>query len=180
MAGVVDQRHRALLAGFEAHRGARGDVQAHAARGGTVEAQGAIRFSEVVVRADLDRAATAVLDDQRDRAFPRIDLDVGAVGKRFAGDHVGAQVLVRSRNRLLHGHHSGAVGEADFRMRQEASVEPSNRIRIPASQPIGANRVAGLVNERFLDCVTTGTRSGANCRRCAIAGEEGPEAHSNG
>jgi hypothetical protein len=38
-AGVVHEFDGALLSGLEAHGGARGDVQAHAARGLAVEAQ---------------------------------------------------------------------------------------------------------------------------------------------
>jgi hypothetical protein len=55
-----DQPHRARLARLEARRGAGGDVEAHPARGGAVEAQGGIRLGEVVVAADLDRPVAGI------------------------------------------------------------------------------------------------------------------------
>ncbi len=55
------QRHVALLAGFEAHGGAGGDVEAHAARLVAVEHQAFVGLEEVVVAADLDRPVAACL-----------------------------------------------------------------------------------------------------------------------
>ncbi|KAG5731386.1 hypothetical protein E4T56_gene19676, partial [Termitomyces sp. T112] len=64
LAADGDQFHRALLAGFETHRGARDDVEPHAMGGGAVEAQGRIGLGEVVVRADLDGPVAGVAHHQ--------------------------------------------------------------------------------------------------------------------
>jgi hypothetical protein len=66
LAGERDQLDAALLARLEAHGGARGDVQAHAARRGAVEAERRVGLGEVIVRADLDRPVAGVLDDDGD------------------------------------------------------------------------------------------------------------------
>jgi len=49
ISGDVHQFHAALLPGLKAHGGARGDVQAHATRGGTIEIEGRIGFRKVIV-----------------------------------------------------------------------------------------------------------------------------------
>src|SRR5690349_12123550 len=86
-ASEVDQLESALLPRLEAHRSARGDVQSHAMRGSTVEAQRGVGLGEVVVRAHLDRPVAGVLDDDRRRAAARVQDEIGAVGQQFAGDH---------------------------------------------------------------------------------------------
>src|SRR5690606_38678859 len=57
-----DQSHLTRLPRLEAHRGPGGNVEPHAARGGTVEAQGLVGLEEVVVRADLDRPVAGIGD----------------------------------------------------------------------------------------------------------------------
>ena len=54
MPGQVHQLDLATLPGFETHRCAGGDVQAHAATGVAVERQRVVGFEKVVMRADLD------------------------------------------------------------------------------------------------------------------------------
>ncbi len=55
------------LARLEPHGGAGGDVEAHAARGLTVEVERGVGLGEVVVAADLHRAVAGVGDAQRQR-----------------------------------------------------------------------------------------------------------------
>ena len=71
VAAERDEHDAALLPRLEAHRGARGDVQAHAVRGRAVEAQRRVGLGEVIVRADLDRPVAGVLDDDRARLAAR-------------------------------------------------------------------------------------------------------------
>ena len=74
MAGALvgDEGDVAGLAGFEADGGAGGDVQALAAGGGAVEAQGGVGFGEVVVGADLDRAVAGVGDGEGGAGRPAL------------------------------------------------------------------------------------------------------------
>ena len=65
VAGQRHQRDRAFLAGLEAHRGAGGDVQPEAARGGAIEFERGIGLEEMIMRADLDRPVAGVRDFER-------------------------------------------------------------------------------------------------------------------
>ena len=83
------ERHQAdlaRLARLEAHGRAGGNVEAAAARLGAVELQGRVGFSEMVVRADLDRPVAGVGDRQRDGGAAGVELDVAGDGDDFAGD----------------------------------------------------------------------------------------------
>ena len=94
-AGERDERHAARLARLEAHRGARGDVQPHAACGVAVEVERAVGLGKVVVRADLDRPVAGVDGAQHGAAAAGVDLDLAVLWpleqsahmeqRRFAG-----------------------------------------------------------------------------------------------
>src|SRR5438132_1059447 len=84
-AGECDQLHVAGLAGLEAHRGAGGDIEAHAAGFFAVEFQRRIGLEEMVVRADLDRAVAAIGDRQRRGLAAGIEFDLAVLDEEFAG-----------------------------------------------------------------------------------------------
>jgi hypothetical protein len=54
---------------------------------GTVEAQRAIGFGEMIVRPHLDRTVAAIGDPQRDDLAAGIDLDVAGRADDFPGNH---------------------------------------------------------------------------------------------
>src|SRR5882757_5132790 len=83
-----DELHITGLAGLEAHRGAGGDIEPHAAGLVSVEFQGRIGFEEVVVRADLDRAVAGVRYRQRHSLAAGVEFDLAVLDEEFAGDHV--------------------------------------------------------------------------------------------
>src|SRR5260370_6481774 len=82
-----DQLHVAGLAGLEAHRGAGGDIEPHAARLLAVELQRRIGLEEMVVRADLDRPVAGIGDRQRHRLAAGVEFDFSVLDEEFAGDH---------------------------------------------------------------------------------------------
>src|SRR5260370_27527695 len=82
-----DQLHVAGLAGLEAHRGAGGDIEPHAARLLAVELQRRIGLEEMVVRADLDRPVAGIGDRQRHRLAAGVELDFAVLDEEFTGDH---------------------------------------------------------------------------------------------
>ena len=84
---IRDQLDFALLAGLEAHGGARGDVEPKASRRRAIEAQRAVGLEEVVVRADLDRPVAGVGDLHLERRAAGVDLDVAGFAEHFPGDH---------------------------------------------------------------------------------------------
>src|SRR5882672_3132004 len=76
---VADERHEvdvAGVAGLEADGGARGDVEPLPVGGEAIESESAVRFSEVVMRPDLDRPITGVRDRDAGHRPSRIQLDV--------------------------------------------------------------------------------------------------------
>src|SRR5579871_1111410 len=75
-AGNGNERHGLRLPGLEADGGACGDVEASAVCGGAIEFERAVRFAEVVVAADLDRAIAAIRDAEPDRGAPGVELDL--------------------------------------------------------------------------------------------------------
>ena len=79
LAGERDQLHVAGLAGLEAHRGAGGDVEPHAARLLAVELQRRIGLEEMIVRADLDRPVAGIGDRQRHRLAAGIEFDLAVL-----------------------------------------------------------------------------------------------------
>src|SRR5690606_10307538 len=81
-AGVGDELNLPRLPWLEAHGSARCDVEVHATRGGTVEAQGGVHFAEMVVGADLHGSVAGVLHAQHQGAASRVDLD-RLVGKQL-------------------------------------------------------------------------------------------------
>src|SRR5213080_5002920 len=76
------------LAGLEAHGGAGGDVEAHAAGFLALEFQRGIGFEEMIVRADLDRTIAGVGDGQRHGLAAGIEFDLAVLDEEFAGDHL--------------------------------------------------------------------------------------------
>src|SRR5256885_13828426 len=86
-AGELDERDALLVAGLEADRGARGHVQAHAEREGTIEPEGSIHFEKVEVRPDLYRPVAGVRHGQLDRPAPRIRHDVAFAQQVLTPNH---------------------------------------------------------------------------------------------
>src|SRR6185503_11688197 len=82
-----DQLHRARLAGLEAHRGARRDVEPAAVGLLAVELERGVGLVKVVMRADLDRAVARVLHRERNRLPALVELDVARCGLDLAGNH---------------------------------------------------------------------------------------------
>src|SRR6266849_5927059 len=62
-AGQLHERHDLLVAGLEAHGGARGDVEPHAPGLASLEPERAVGLEEVEMRAHLDRPASFIRDD---------------------------------------------------------------------------------------------------------------------
>src|SRR3989344_3043817 len=87
MASQIDQFHIAALPGFETHRSAGRDIQAHTARCAALKGQRIVGLEEVVMRADLDGPVAAVGHAQADRATAGIKLDFAVLDLVFAGDH---------------------------------------------------------------------------------------------
>src|SRR5258707_11478637 len=79
------EMHVAGLAGLETHRGAGGDVEAHAAGLFAVELQRRVGLEEMVVRADLDRTVAGVGDRQRHRLATGVEFDFAVLDKQFTG-----------------------------------------------------------------------------------------------
>src|SRR6516165_1143039 len=87
LAGERNKRDLARLPRFEAHRGAGGDIEPHAARFLAVEFQRRIGLEEMIVRADLDRPIPVFGDRQRHRLAPVMELALAAFDELFTGDH---------------------------------------------------------------------------------------------
>src|SRR5215469_10813445 len=92
LAGERDQRDLAGLPGLEAHRGARRDVEPHAARLLAIELQRRIGLEEMIVRADLDRPVAGVGDGERHGLATGVEGDLAGLDEQLARDH-GALVL---------------------------------------------------------------------------------------
>src|SRR5437868_3910465 len=86
-AGERYELHIAGLAGLKAHRGAGGDVEAHAAGFFPIEFQRRVGLEEMVVRADLDRAVAAIGDRERRGLAAGVEFDLAVLDEEFAGDH---------------------------------------------------------------------------------------------
>ena len=90
-AGEGDEFDLAGVAGFKAHGGAGGDVQAEAAGGGAGEVEGGIDLEKMKVAADLDGAVALIGNLQGNG----VEADIGGKIRRagrvddFAGDHAG-------------------------------------------------------------------------------------------
>src|SRR6185312_10199849 len=87
LAGERDQRDVAALARLEPPRGARRQVEPHAARLPAVELQRRVGLEEMIVRAHLDRPIAGVGDSQRHRLAALVELDLAVLDEHFAGDH---------------------------------------------------------------------------------------------
>src|SRR6516165_356350 len=87
LAGERNKRDLARLPRFEAHRGAGGDIEPHAARFLAVELQRRIGLEEMVMRADLDRPVAGIGDAERHRLAALVELDLARLDEHFAGDH---------------------------------------------------------------------------------------------
>src|SRR5262249_14477528 len=85
-AEVGREPHGARLAGLEAHRGAGGDVEPHAAGALAIELQRLVGLGEMIVAADLDRPVAGVGDFQRDGSTALVQLELAVGGKDFTGD----------------------------------------------------------------------------------------------
>src|ERR1700719_3502595 len=83
-----DQRHLAALAGLEAPRRSRCNIEAHATGFGAVELECWSGLEEVIVRADLNRPVAAVRDSERQRFAALVELDVAGLDEIFTGDHL--------------------------------------------------------------------------------------------
>src|SRR5882757_11394312 len=88
-----DELHVAGLARLEAHRGAGGDVEPHAAGASAIEFQRRIGFEEMIVRADLDRTVAGIRHRQRHRLATGVELDLAVLDEEFAGDHFSSFVI---------------------------------------------------------------------------------------
>src|SRR2546421_2958690 len=84
---IVHQLDRPLLPRLEPYSRTRCNVEPHASRGSAIEMQSSVRLGKVIVRSDLDRAVTAVLDHQCDAASSRIQFDVARVGQQLTRNH---------------------------------------------------------------------------------------------
>src|SRR6185369_10055951 len=78
----LDQLHHARLAGLEANRGARRDVEAPTIRFGAIEQKIWIGLDEVIVAADLNRPIGEIGDAELDTLAPFVDRD--GAGSDFA------------------------------------------------------------------------------------------------
>src|SRR5215472_5390666 len=87
LSAIGDEPHFAALAGFETHRGAGRDVKPIAPRLLAIESERGVRFVEMVMRADLDRAVARVGDGQGHRRAAGVYLDIARCGYELAGDH---------------------------------------------------------------------------------------------
>src|SRR3954463_7450138 len=87
LAGVGHQVDLPRLAGLETHRGAGWDVEPHATRRLTLEAQRVVGLEEVVVRANLDRPVARGRDLDRHALRPRVELDLAGFYEQLAGNH---------------------------------------------------------------------------------------------
>ena len=87
----------ASLARLEAHGGAGGDVEPHAAGLLAVEAERRVGFEEMVVRTDLDRAVAGIGDFEGDLCGASVELDVAWFGDDFAGDQFHFPFLMYGR-----------------------------------------------------------------------------------
>src|SRR5262249_6526449 len=85
--GKLDQGHHLLVAGLEAHRGARGHVEPHSPGETTLEAQRTVDLEEVEVGADLDGPIRGVGHGELDGAPARVGLDVPLAEDVLAWDH---------------------------------------------------------------------------------------------
>src|ERR1700738_3998062 len=87
LAGERHELHVAGLPRFDPHRGARRDVEPHAAGFFSVELQRRVGLEEMIVRADLDRTIAGVGDGERHRLAAGIEFDLAVLDEHFAGDH---------------------------------------------------------------------------------------------
>src|SRR5580692_1438587 len=86
-AGIIHQRDLARLTGFETHRSARRNIQAHAAGLSALEYQRRVDLCKVVMAAHLHRAIAAIGHLERDGASADIENDVAIRSDDFAWNH---------------------------------------------------------------------------------------------
>src|SRR5690554_3680761 len=79
--------HFAGLPRLEAHGGAGGDVEPHAAGLLAVEAERRVGFEEVVMRTHLDRTVTGVRHLEGDPGGAGVEFDFARCGNHLARDH---------------------------------------------------------------------------------------------
>ncbi len=108
---IGHQCHLAPLPRLEAHRRARGDIEAHAARRVAVKAQRLVGFEEMIMRAHLNGPVAAVGDFQGDAGGARVEFDVALGRDDFTGDHGGLLA-----DRLMDGDKLCAIGKCRFHL----------------------------------------------------------------
>src|SRR5438445_1619749 len=86
-ARIGDETHVASLAGLEAHRGPRRNIEPEAARLLAVEGERTVGLVEVIMRADLDRPVAGIGDGDRDRGTAGVELDLAGGDDDLSGDH---------------------------------------------------------------------------------------------
>src|SRR5712691_2586219 len=114
----LDERHDLLVAGLEAHRGARRDVESHAPRLAALEAEGPVGLEEVEMRADLNGPVGRIGYRQLDSPTSFIRDDVALAQDVFARNHqrcpLTLSALTGSSDRMMNRDELGAVGEGAF------------------------------------------------------------------
>src|SRR5215831_19771933 len=78
---VGDDPDLTTLAGFESHRGSRGNVQPASAGSLSVKAQSDVGFREVIMTPDLDRSVACIDDTKGNCSRVRIAGDLARCGK---------------------------------------------------------------------------------------------------
>src|SRR5262245_47753433 len=87
LAGERNERDLARLSRFEAHRGAGGNIEPHAACLLAIEFQCRIGLEEMIVGADMNGPVARIGDRQRHRLAAGIELDLAFLDEHFTGDH---------------------------------------------------------------------------------------------
>ena len=136
----LDQRDRLRVAGLEAHRRARGDVQTQAVGLGAVELQLGIRLDEVVVRPDLDRPVALARHLQLDPLPVLVDGDLPR------DRHHGARL---ARGLVLGRHRHGE--QALVRHGQEAPVQRAREVPVLGGDGVVHGDEVRARGERALD-----------------------------
>src|SRR5262249_31356104 len=85
--GIGDEPDAAAFARLEAHGRSRWNVETETACLRAVELKRWVRFVEMIVAADLDRAVAAVNDDKLERGAAGVQLGRTGCAQEFSGDH---------------------------------------------------------------------------------------------
>lgn len=107
--GQRHQLHLALLARFEAHCGAGGDIQAIAGRLLAIELQRRVDLGEVVMRADLNRPVAVIFNDNAAGGAADVNRYLAGFYLIFSRDH-----RATSDYRVMDGNQLRAVREGGF------------------------------------------------------------------